>query len=230
MRIRTYDKLTQLTFLSSLFPINAYVYEEEKSLTVIDIGVKSFVPEIGKMSQTSNKAVTNLLLTHAHGDHTAGLDEFHKAFPEAKIWISERDAKLLSGDLSVSAEERWPIKGGFAKIRTKPDEFLTEGMKIGSLEVISSPGHTPGHLAFYNLETQILIAGDALQTRGGLAVAGNGSWTFPFVNFGTWDKARAVAAAEKLAKLDVTYLATGHGKVLVNPDLSKAIQKAKEKI
>jgi glyoxylase-like metal-dependent hydrolase (beta-lactamase superfamily II) len=214
-----------------VFPINAYIFEEENCLTVIDIGKKSFMSEIQKLSEKTMKPVTNLLLTHWHSDHTAGVDEFHSTFPGAEIWISERDGRLLAGDFTVSAEEKLPIKGGLVKLDYHPESFLAEGMKIGSLEVIATPGHTPGHLAFYDcMNSQVLIAGDALQTRGGLAVAGNGSWTFPFVNFGTWDRARSVSSAQKLAALNVSYLATGHGKVVTHPDLSKAVKKAQERL
>ena len=222
MRVKTYGSLTQLTFLSTVFPINAYIYEEANSLTVIDIGVKGFVPVIRQISQKLGKPVGRLLLTHAHGDHTGSLDEFRQTF-KAEILISARDARLLAGDLTLLAGESLPIKGGFSKVVTRQTGYIEDGMTVGSLQAIATPGHTPGRLAFYAAQTKTLIAGDALQTRGGLAVAGYGSWTFPFVNFGTWDRALAVKSARKLAQLDINYLATGHGNVLQQPAVQQVL-------
>src|SRR4029077_16220187 len=84
-------------------------------------------------------------------------------------------------------------KAYFAKVDWKPDRLLEPGDRVGSLEVIAAPGHTPGHIAFLDTRNRALIAGDALQTRGGLAVAGDTRPLFPFVALGTWDKTAALA-------------------------------------
>ena len=80
-----------------------------------------------------------------------------------------------------------------------------------------SPGHTPGHIAFLDVRDRTLIAGDAYQTRGGIAVSGVVRPLFPFPALATWDKPAALASAQALRKLQPSRLAVGHGEVLEEP-------------
>jgi glyoxylase-like metal-dependent hydrolase (beta-lactamase superfamily II) len=79
--------------------------------------------------------------------------------------------------------------------------LLKPGDRVGSLEVIASPGHTPGHVAFFDVRDKALIAGDALQTRGGIAVSGDLRLLFPFVAMATWNKPVALTSAKTLRAL-----------------------------
>jgi glyoxylase-like metal-dependent hydrolase (beta-lactamase superfamily II) len=91
------------------------------------------------------------------------------------------------------------------------------GDRVGSLEVVASPGHTPGHVAYLDTRNRDLIAGDALQTKGGIAVAGVIRPRFPLPALGTWDKATARESAVALRALEPGRLAVGHGDVLDSP-------------
>ena len=95
---------------------------------------------------------------------------------------------------------------------------------------MATPGHTPGHIALYDQRDGSLIAGDALQTLGGVAVAGVIRWLFPLPGFATWHKPTAAKSAEKLLALNPKRLAIGHGRVLENPAsaMKQAIAQAKK--
>ncbi|MCB0016630.1 MAG: hypothetical protein KDE09_02510, partial [Anaerolineales bacterium] len=69
-----------------------------------------------------------------------------------------------------------------------------------------------------------LIAGDAFQTKGGIAVSGTVRLLFPFPGMATWHKPTALATAQQLAELAPSRLAVGHGPVLEMP--LPAMQKA----
>jgi glyoxylase-like metal-dependent hydrolase (beta-lactamase superfamily II) len=88
---------------------------------------------------------------------------------------------------------------------------------VGSLEVVAAPGHTPGHVAFLDVRDRTLIAGDAFQTRGGMAVSGVVRPLFPFPAFGTWHQSTALATAQALRRLQPARLAVGHGRSLEEP-------------
>ncbi len=88
-------------------------------------------------------------------------------------------------------------------------------------ENVFTPGHTPGHVAFFRPNDRVLISGDAL-----LTINLNSLWDFlrnktrisgpPYVS--TWNWTAAKESVDALARLDPTVLACGHGVVLAGPD------------
>jgi uncharacterized protein (DUF302 family) len=98
---------------------------------------------------------------------------------------------------------------------------VAEDDLIGSLRVIAAPGHTPGQIALFDPRNRALIVGDAFSSLFGLSVAGHLNLLFPFPTLATWDAKTAFASAEKLTRLEASFLAPGHGMVLSSPSLAK---------
>jgi len=73
-----------------------------------------------------------------------------------------------------------------------------------------------------------LIAGDAFQIRGGIAVSGVIKPLFPFPALATWNKEAAIDSAKKLVNLNPKLLAVGHGLMIEQPIkmMSEAIDEA----
>ncbi|MGQ8873804.1 MBL fold metallo-hydrolase [Paenibacillus sp. TSA_86.1] len=216
--VREFD-VHQVTFLPRLFPVNVYLVEEEESLTLIDAGMPFSLKGILATAASLGKPINTIILTHAHADHIGALDGLKAALPDAEVCISRRDAQLLTGDTSLLPHEpQTPIRGSVPKaVRTKPDRLLEDGDQIGSLVAIASPGHTPGHMAFMDTRSRLLIVGDAYQVRGGLAVSGRVRPLFPFPALATWNREAALASAKRLAELEPSVLAVGHGRMLRQP-------------
>ncbi|WP_404459594.1 MBL fold metallo-hydrolase [Oceanobacillus kapialis] len=206
-------------FLKRIFPVNCYLIEEDHELTLIDAALPYSAKKILKTAQKIGKPITKVILTHGHGDHVGALDQIRELLPQAKVFISERDAKLLAGDRSQEPDEpQTPVRGDIPKnIKTKPDVLIQEGDRIGSLVSILTPGHTPGSMSFFDTRTKAMIVGDAFQLRGGIAVAGQMRWTFPFPAMATWDKELALESARKIESYQPSCLAVGHGRPLKNP-------------
>lgn len=229
MRMRRFGNIYQLTFLPHLFPINCYLVDEGAELTLVDTGMKFCAKRILKAIKRLKKPLTRVLLTHAHVDHVGALDTIKAAFPAVDVYISKRDARLLTGDLSLEVgEAQTEIKGGTMQIETQPDHVLVSGDHVGTLTAYLAPGHTPGSMAFYQASSQSLLAGDAFVVQGGLAVAGDKRWRFPFSAAATWSLPTAIKSAERLNQLPVQYLMVGHGKVILqaNQQMAIAIERA----
>ncbi|WP_018753601.1 MBL fold metallo-hydrolase [Paenibacillus sanguinis] len=218
-RIVTIKTVTQLALLPRIFPMNCYFVEEKDGLTLIDTGMAFGAKSILQAASQLGKPIARIVLTHAHLDHVGALDLLIEAMPDVPVYISERDAKLLGGDMSLlPGEPDLPIRGSMpTKVETRADVLLQEGDHVGSLLAVAVPGHTPGSMAFLDTRNRILIAGDAFQTRGGIAVAGRMRLGFPFPAIATWSKREAVASAKKISELQPTLLAVGHGSMLENP-------------
>lgn len=234
MRATTIGTVHQLSFMPNVLPVNCYLIEEQDSLTLIDTALPYSTIDILKTAKEIGKPITQIILTHAHIDHVGSLDELTDALPKAQVSISVRDARLLAGDKDVLAgEPQTPVKGGVPKhIRSKPDVLLKEGDRIGSLEVIFSPGHTPGSISLLDTRNGSLIAGDAFQTQGGIAVSGTAKPLFPFPAMATWHKGAALISARRLRALNPRLLAVGHGRMLEQPvrAMDQAIAASEKKL
>ncbi len=211
--------LFQLTYIGA---INCYLVREEDGFTLIDTAwpasqAQAIMQEASKLGLP----IARILLTHDHSDHVGSLDALHAALPTIPVAISERDARFLSGDKSLDpSEPQVPLRGGYTVCSTKPTQLLHEGDRIGSLEVIATPGHTPGQIAFLDTRDRSLIAGDALQTLGGVAVSGTLKILFPLPALATWHKGLSLESARKLLALQPALLAVGHGRMLDHPQVA----------
>ncbi|WP_143461926.1 MBL fold metallo-hydrolase [Levilactobacillus enshiensis] len=232
MKTKQFGHIYQLTFLPRLFPINCYLVDEGRELMLVDTGMSFCTKGILKAIKRLKKPLTRIILTHAHVDHVGSLDAVKAEFPQAWVYISTRDARILAGDLNLEAlEDQTEIKGGTIQVETEPDKLLTAGDHVGSLTAYLVPGHTPGSMAFYQASSQALLAGDAFVVQGGLAVAGDKRWRFPFSAAATWSLSTAIKSAERLNQLPVQYLMVGHGKVIqrANRRMAVAIAGAKRR-
>ncbi len=232
MRVTKYRSLYQLTIMPNFFPVNVYLVEEGEALTLIDAGLPMMVPQILKFSKSLNKPITKILITHCHDDHIGGLSKLKEVIPDAKVIVPERESRFMKGDFTLDSEEpNLPLKGGYPKgIIPRWYDTLQNGEHIGSLTAVWTPGHTPGMTSYWSDQDQFFIVGDALQTKGGLAIAGMINWTFPFPALATWSKELAIYSAEKILKFVPEVIAPGHGNLLHKPslELEKVISKVKK--
>ncbi|HLJ35645.1 MAG TPA: MBL fold metallo-hydrolase [Ktedonobacteraceae bacterium] len=207
------SNLIQLTFLKF---VNCYLVRENDGFTLIDTGIGA-ARQIVQAAQKFDLPILRIVLTHAHDDHVGSLDALHELLPEAEVAITARDARFLTGDMSLDASEpQDKLRGGYHIRKTRPSRLLHEGDHIGSLEVIATPGYTPGHASFLDTRDRTIIAGDAFQTLGGVAVSGTLT-LFPLPALATWHKPLALESARKLRAFSPDRLTVGHGRVLEQP-------------
>ena len=124
----------------------AYLLVEESSKQVAVIDPGSAKPVL-KALAAGNFGLTHILLTHHHYDHSGGVAELKKQYPEAEVIIHKDDADRLP----VAADRR-----------------LQEGETIDfgptSIQILHLPCHTRGHVAFFVEDA--LFTGDTLFTAG----------------------------------------------------------------
>src|ERR1700682_259328 len=206
------DHLVQLTRWAAVFPMNCYLVLEDDGLTLVDSTMSPPAADVSRDASELGLQLRRIALTHAHGDHVGGVAGVRQRFAGLEVSIGEREARLLEGDRKLDpGEPQTPVRGFFTKVDWKPDQLLKPGDRVGSLEVVASPGHTPGHVAFLDVRDRSLIAGDAYQTRAGIAVSGDLRPLFPFPAVATWNKQTALASAVALRALGPSLLAVGHG-------------------
>jgi glyoxylase-like metal-dependent hydrolase (beta-lactamase superfamily II) len=219
-----------LTRVSRFGFVNAYLVEEEDGLTLVDTAIPGSAKAIQAAAAELGRPIVRIALTHAHGDHIGSLDALAKGLPGVEVSISDRDARLLAKNKTTDPGEppEAKLRGSYPGARTKPTRTLAPGDRVGSLEVVAAPGHTPGHVAFLDTRDRTLIAGDAFSTIGGVATSAKANPLFPLPAMATWHKPTALESARALRALDPARLAVGHGPTVDAPGaaMDKAIARA----
>jgi len=181
------------------FETNCYIVASGERCWIIDA---SFEPEelIGRVRKLDLKPEA-LILTHAHVDHMAGIDEVVRAFGPLPVVMHADEREWLANPiLNLSAAMGMPVTA------RGPDRFIADGdtLTLGDQQwsVLHTPGHSPGGVSLVNSKARIAIVGDTL-------FAGSiGRTDFPGSDFETLSQ----SIRTKLYTLpDETRIYPGHG-------------------
>lgn len=151
MRIDTYALGEWMT--------NCYVVSEGGQCWIIDAG---FDPDA--MLDTIDEAKltpTQVVLTHAHVDHIAGLHDVRKRYPDLPILIHDAEREFLTdASLNLSMYLAEPFVGPDATGSLAHGQTLTIGDT--AFELRHTPGHSPGNICLYQKDAGVAIVGDTL--------------------------------------------------------------------
>lgn len=134
---------------------NCYLLCDEvrKVCALIDPGDDA--ERIEKLVAQSGCALTYILLTHGHFDHTSAVRPLLERYPDVPVYIHREDAVEGSG-----GELR------FTRVGEKNQRFYQEGdtLELGSLtlRVMETPGHSRGSVCLLVEGENVLFAGDTL--------------------------------------------------------------------
>jgi len=178
--------------------VAAYVLVRGREAAVVDTGVGGSADEIGAVLDQAGPGwagVRHVVLTHKHPDHAGSIGDVLTAATRATGYVGADDLAAVDAPRRLTA--------------------LGDGDEVFGLQVVATPGHTVGHLAVFDPDTEVLVAGDALTNTEGLA-GSNPQFTE--------DKAAAVASVRKLARLTPRTILVGHGEPLTD-GAAAALQK-----
>ena len=142
---------------------NTFVlYDETGECAIIDAGCyfENERQELDRFIVEKQLTPVRLINTHCHFDHIMGITHCRIKY-KLQFEIHSDEASLVEDAASHGDLFGIPVEAIDA-----PDAFLKEGDQLtfgnSYLQVIESPGHSPGGVVFYNPEQKILIAGDVL--------------------------------------------------------------------
>jgi glyoxylase-like metal-dependent hydrolase (beta-lactamase superfamily II) len=165
--------------------VRAFLVADGTDLTLVDtLGAEHPFPILAAIRRMGRSVsdVKRIWLTHAHFSHLCGLRTM-KELSGAKVCSHAFEADIVSGDRKaqrVSIVPKRPLRAyipfqlGLALgLGDHPpcdvDEGLVNEQEEGGLTVLHTPGHTPGHLAFWSEKHKVLLSGDAIVTWPELA-------------------------------------------------------------
>lgn len=198
---------------------NCFLIVEQSDLVLIDAGVcRSFDPLVAAIRSLgySPEQLSSILLTHADLDHVGAAPALKERFG-AHIYTSQVEADALAQGQS-SRQIRAGLLSPFLSwlerrsgaMQVQVDQVLAEGDQLpilGGLRVISSPGHTPGHLSFYSPREGLLFAGDSVSTR-------SDGVRYNRVKIFNWNEQQMRESVHRQAALRPQIVCSGHGPVV----------------
>ncbi len=181
---------------------NTYVIKDEPTV-LIDPGLGNYLELRLKEMQDDGidpKDIDVIAITHLHPDH-CGATAALKEISGAKVALHPLQVDYLD----IMAEESRKFLGvGIAK-KFSADFVLEERLRLGSteLEILHTPGHSPGSICFYSVDKKMVICGDLVFEQG------VGRTDLPF---GDTDELRN--SIETISALDTELLLPGHGAII----------------
>ena len=215
------------------------------SWTLIDAAIPFSASRIKSWAEESFGRPPNaIVLTHGHFDHVSAAKDLAEEWG-VPIYAHPLEFPYLTGQREYPAPD-WKAGGGVMPLlsptlprgpidlgsRLKP--LPGEGAELSLAELpgwtlLHTPGHTPGHVSFFRKSDGTLLVGDAFcTTKPESFFAANFSQPAelhgpPAYFTSDWDAAKA--SVRKLAALQPTTVATGHGKPLAGAQVAQALNK-----
>lgn len=205
--------------------VNCYLVEEAGEVTIVDAGVPAYYGDLTAELTAMGRSIEDVravVLTHGHSDHI-GFAERVRDEHGVPVSVHELDAALARGEVpnpSAGTGEKkmgsllrfllWGARRGALRLKTL-SEVATFGSGAtldvpGALEVIHTPGHTPGNAALNAPRVNALFAGDTLST---LMVTSGA--VGPRVAAFSADPDKALASLDRIESVEADWLLPGHG-------------------
>lgn len=198
---------------------NCYLLVGTNRALLIDtgLGIHDISKEVSKITDKPIIAVP----THVHWDHIGGLFNF----PDFYVHKLEREWIEEKFPLSTEFVRKMLVKGynltdsanvdNYRIFQGKPRGLLCEGdiIDIGGrkIRILHTPGHSPGHICFFEEKTGYLFAGDLIY-KGTL-----------FANFESTDPEKFFDSIKKISKLPVKRIFPAHHSLDISSEIIYSI-------
>lgn len=172
-----------------------------KEIILVDTGLKWQGKGILKELEAINiklEDIKHIVLTHHDLDHVGNATMLQK-LTGAKLWADSKDIPYIKGYKTRPGIKR--VFSFFNRVE-KPEEIYAynEDGKIGDIQVIPTPGHTPGHVCI--LYKDVLFVGDLVKSKKGKIE--------PYPNM-NWDEALLKKSIKNISSVPFKWVCPAHG-------------------
>ncbi len=209
------DIAPRLSTFEGLVMGRVYLIEDPDGLTIVDAGLELAAPRILRQLEALGRRpsdVKRILVTHGHPDHVGGLPEL-RARTGAQVLAHAKDRAAIEGREPIPRVEADRVGGVGRLMRpqettlkgTPVDQVVDEGdvlPVLGGLHVLFTPGHSPGHVSYWQPQQGVLFCGDVIMRLPNLRP--------PIAAF-TVDMAENQRSLKRLVDLAPRVVCFGHG-------------------
>ncbi|GIP40621.1 putative metallo-hydrolase YybB [Paenibacillus sp. J31TS4] len=191
-----------------LFTIQVWLVKEEDGLVLVDAGMKGMVRGIEGAIAAIGLPLRRILLTHGHSDHVGSAETLAHKYG-VPVYLHANDIPYAEGQQPFPGRKRAERLLPQGLVQPLADDGGEGLAPVGSLRPYWTPGHSPGHTAYYHETDRVLLGGDLFTTK-------QGRLNRPMPMF-TADMPRAVRSAGILRELNPALLAVCHSPALAEP-------------
>lgn len=210
---------------------NWTVFHGDGRVELVDCGYPADQPLVEESIRAAGldvSALVRIIVTHGHSDHLGAARAYNERGVEVLAAASElpnvrREVteQVTVGDLLPVALRRGTIPWAVAAIRAgglgdvgipAAQAITSDVLELSTghrLEVLPTPGHTTGHVCFFEPEAEALITGDALVTGHALLADSGELQQLP--SFFHHEAGGAQESAQRLSLCDARWVLPGHG-------------------
>lgn len=149
-----------------IIPVRVWVVVEEDGVTLVDAGLPKMAKGIlDFITQLNAGSLNKIVLTHGHMDHVGAVENILKV-KEVPVYAHSIEIPYAEG--KILYPKRKKLEHNLPNGLIQPlNEIQGVLQKVGGLKPLYTPGHSPGHVAYYHEQDDVLLAGDLFTTRKG---------------------------------------------------------------
>lgn len=192
-----------------LIPIHVWLVADENGVTLVDAGISPMAKGIIKnIEEIQRGPLQTILLTHGHSDHVGALKGILKK-KNVSMYAHTVEIPYMEGDLPYPRRKKAAQSVHKGITKALPIDEQGNLQSIAGLKPYHTPGHSPGHVAYYHEEDKVLLAGDLFTSK-------KGKLQKPMAMF-TADMVEAVNSSKIIEKLQPKRLEVCHGNSVFQP-------------
>ncbi|GAB2673267.1 MBL fold metallo-hydrolase [Paenibacillus thermoaerophilus] len=191
-----------------IIPITVWAVVDEEGLTLVDAGIGPMAGGILRFIADTGLPLKQIVLTHGHSDHTGALNKLLDAFP-VPVYAHRDEIPYMEGRLPYPRRKKAAAVVAAGAVRSLETDADGRLLPIGGLVPYHTPGHSPGHVAYFEPEAAVLLAGDLFTSK-------RGAVRRPMPAF-TADMAEAVRSSEIVDRLRPARLEVCHSGPVFDP-------------
>ena len=133
--------MERITIQVGTFAVNCSILSDSGKAWIVDPGQEA--ERILAVLREKNLVPAAILLTHAHFDHIGAIPTLQKAYPDLPVYLHANDVKVIAHPMNQLPPDYPPIA------RPKNLTTLDKLENLDGLEVLETPGHTPGGVCYF---------------------------------------------------------------------------------